>query len=111
MRWLPVWVLLLASCDKPEPPAGPPKPTWTGKVAKDVACGGNVVVESAAHKIVHDGHEFLFCSEACHAQFKANPKGHATGLTGAACGCPKDKKCGCGHCSSKPERCACADPK
>lgn len=111
MRTLTALVILLAACDKPEPPAGPPQPTWTGKIAKDVACGTNVVAESAPYRIVHKDHEFLFCSEACQTQFKMNPKGHATGLAGEGCGCAKDKKCGCGHCGAKAGRCACGDPK
>jgi YHS domain-containing protein len=111
MRKLAVALALLGACNQEEPPAGPPKPTWTGAGSHDVACGGTVRVAEAPYKHVYDGHEFVFCSEACYNQFKMNPKGHKTGLPGAECGCTSAKPdCGCGHCGAKGVRCACADP-
>ena len=106
----------VASCDNSESSSDSdgtsPKPTWTGSTALDVACSTTVGVDSARHRHVYRGHEFFFCSDACRTQFKMNPDGHKTGLPGEQCFCTNPKpNCGCGHCSGKSERCACADPK
>jgi Cu+-exporting ATPase len=44
----------------------------------DPVCGMTVTRESAAATIVHDGTEYLFCSEHCADNFRADPERFVT---------------------------------
>ena len=41
---------------------------------KDPVCGMNVDQDSAKGHVVHEGHEYLFCSEKCLHKFQAEPE-------------------------------------
>jgi Cu+-exporting ATPase len=42
-------------------------------MAVDPVCGMQVSPETAKHRLVHDGTEYLFCSAGCKAKFEADP--------------------------------------
>jgi len=51
-------------------------PPATPSTAKDPVCGMTVKPETP-HRLVHDGHEVLFCSAGCKAKFEADPARYA----------------------------------
>ncbi len=46
--------------------------TPTSAPLKDPVCGMTVKPD-APHRLMHDGHEMLFCSTGCKAKFEADP--------------------------------------
>ncbi len=42
-------------------------------VARDPVCGMTVDTRRAAHRLAHEGAEYVFCSAGCRAKFAANP--------------------------------------
>ncbi|MBI4047942.1 MAG: YHS domain-containing protein, partial [Devosia nanyangense] len=47
-------------------------------VTRDPVCGMTVDMEKTAHKTVHEGREFGFCSAGCKAKFEASPETYLT---------------------------------
>jgi len=98
--------LLLVSCDQKSETKAPdhssmPMPAATGDKAKDPICG-MMIDKAKATKVTHEGADYFFCSDACVAKFKADPKKYAV-----HCACANTKRqCACDHCGGK-EPCDC----
>lgn len=55
---------------------------------KDPVCG-MAVTEASAHRTVHAGHPYFFCSAGCKAKFEADPARYIPEPTGAAQAAPE----------------------
>lgn len=80
--------------------------------ARDPVCGIAIDVQGKSDSVYRDT-RFYFCSANCLDKFKAAPSKATTGLPKESCMCSAGemKNCKCGHCTGKPERCECGDPK
>ena len=52
---------------------------------RDPVCGMNVDMEKTAHRAVHEGREFGFCSAGCKAKFETAPTSYLK-ATDPVCG-------------------------
>ena len=55
-----------------------------GGYAKDPVCGMQVRTADAPARAEHDGQDYYFCSDRCHASFVKNPERHSTDGTTTA---------------------------
>jgi Cu+-exporting ATPase len=62
----------------------PPTHDQPAEAARDPVCGMSVDPHTAAHRHVHDGRTYYFCSAGCRAKFAAAPAKYLAGDTAAA---------------------------
>jgi Cu+-exporting ATPase len=109
MKWIPLAaVLVLAGCQKEDPPKGPDQGAQPKEMMSiDPVCGMEVSGEGAG-KATHDGKDYFFCNAGCKEKFEKDPKAFLKEGTKGPVGeplLPKPPECAkpsCGGCPTEP---------